>query len=79
MSDALTLFAVQAQPSSILTPSQALWDTPRVLKESRVCRVSLWRWRRDRGFPSPVTHYGNASFWRPAEVRAWLAANRSLK
>jgi len=38
-----------------------------------ICRTTIWRWTRDRGFPAPVRLSPGATRWRLSDVQAWEA------
>jgi len=37
--------------------------------------MTLWRWSKHRGFPSP-TKIGRRRYWRQSEVTAWVEQHR---
>lgn len=39
-----------------------------------ISEMTLWRWQRDLGFPSPDHVINRRSFWRRGTVRRWLAS-----
>jgi len=48
---------------------------------ARLCGVepmTLWRWRKQRGFPTPA-RIGNRNFWRRADVLEWLERHESTE
>ena len=51
---------------------QALLREPDVRAMLGVSRATLWRWRKDGGFPSPRKIGPNSIAWRREDVAAWL-------
>lgn len=51
-----------------------------IVRKPELCRnlgispVTLWRWTRRKGFPSPIKLGPNSVGWIEAEISEWLAA-----
>lgn len=59
---------------------QAAAETLRCLRESEILealgisRTTLWRWRRNEGFPAPIRIGPATNAWPAAAVERWLAS-----
>ena len=42
-----------------------------------ISQMTLWRWRRDRGFPPPDYTIAGRSFWRFSTLEGWLATQKA--
>lgn len=53
-------------------------EVPAVIQTARLCAhlgvnaSTLWRWIRERNFPSPVHVGPKVRMWKTVEVEAWL-------
>src|SRR5262245_40854494 len=62
---------------------QAAAEPLRMLRESEILealgisRTTLWRWRRDEGFPAPLRIGPATNAWPAAAVERWIASRPS--
>jgi len=48
---------------------------PEVLERYQIGRQSLWRWRKNRDFPNPISPSHARPFWRISDIEAWENLN----
>lgn len=59
-------------------PSDKLIRGPQLRKQylGDIDNSTLWRWRRQRGFPEPIKASPVVNLWRVEDVEAWLNSRR---
>ena len=54
-----------------ITASNLYLSVDQVASRFSVSKDSIWRWRRDGEFPTPVKLGGRTTRWRLADIEAW--------
>lgn len=49
-----------------------------VLERYQIGRQSLWRWRKNKGFPKPISPNNARPFWRLSDLENWETINCNL-
>lgn len=48
-----------------------------LLKRYNITRAAFWRWRKDFGFPAPITPENTRPMWRVVDIEQWEEENHS--
>ncbi len=51
---------------------------PEVLERYQIGRQSLWRWRKTKQFPNPISPINARPFWRLSDIENWEAINYKI-
>lgn len=47
-----------------------------ILERYQIGRQSLWRWRKYKNFPSPISPAYARPFWDPMHIKTWEQNNK---
>lgn len=47
-----------------------------ILRRYDVNRAALWRWRKNLGFPAPITPPNARPIWRLEDIEQWEESNK---